>query len=274
MKHLETLEIVEIGGDGNSNPPPQSKKQSVQLLKFCFTFNNYTENDIIEIENTIKPICTKYLFQEETGESGTPHLQGAIWLKKKMRWESFGLSKSIHWEKMRNEEASIAYCGKDETRTGRQFIYGFPKPIKIITDLYPWQEECEKISLTEPNNQTINWYWESEGGVGKSEFVKYMVVKHKALPCLGGKFGDIMNMIFNANMDECRTIVFNLPRAHKGNISYSALECIKDGMIVNTKYETGYKVFNPPHLFIFANYPPDNEELISKRKWNIIEMKI
>ena len=41
-----------------------------------------------------------YAFQEETGEQGTPHLQGIISLKKKMRDTEFNLPSKIHWENL------------------------------------------------------------------------------------------------------------------------------------------------------------------------------
>jgi len=54
-------------GDGNTRHPPNA------ALHWCFTLNNYIEEDI-------KDICAKdielkrYIFQEEIGENGTPHV--------------------------------------------------------------------------------------------------------------------------------------------------------------------------------------------------------
>lgn len=257
--------------DGNTNP------RVSQLVKWFFTFNNYIENDIGELERVFQRICIKYVFQEETGEEEkTPHLQGSIWLKKAMRWSEFKLPKCIHWEKLRNEEASIEYCQKEKTRTGRIFKWGWPKPIKVIEELYDWQKEAKEILLTsceETTNRNVYWWWESTGNKGKSAFCKYMAVKHKTTVIQGGKLADIMNIIFNTDMDKCNSIIIDIPRCNKNNVSYAAIECILNGMITNTKYETGVKIFNPPQLLIFANFEPEfGIYNLSSDRWNIREI--
>jgi len=259
-------------GDSNINPPYNKKKQENACVKWCFTFNNYTADDILLISAKFKEICKKYVFQQEVGEQGTPHLQGSIWLLKKMRWSEFKLPNTIYWSKMRNEEASIKYCQKSKTSVGEPFIFGFPKPIKILTNLKPWQLEIEELTKTEPNGRTIHWYWENIGGVGKSSFCKYMFVKYGSLVIQGGKMADIMNIIFNSDMDKINTVIIDIPRNHGNKISYSAVECILNGMITNTKYETGAKAFNPPHVIVFSNFEPEINEL-SNDRWNIKEIK-
>lgn len=87
-----------------------------------------------------------------------------------------------------------------------------------------------------------------------------------------GKKGDLMNCIFNQDMDKDNTIVvFDIPRDNGNNVSYKSIESIKNGMIFNSKYETGYKLFNPPHLIVFANSPPDKSRLSSDR-WKITQL--
>jgi hypothetical protein len=149
---------------------------------------------------------------------------------------------------------------------------GFPKPIKIIENLYRWQMDIESIYDNEPDDRSVYWFWEAEGNIGKSAFIKYMIVKHKVLFCSGGKHNDIMNLVFNQDMNETKCVIFDIPRSHKGGISYASLESIKNGMICNTKYETGVKVFNSPHIFVFANFPPDKPDELSNDRWIIKEL--
>lgn len=262
---LETLGESEIGNTKQS--------RINQLTKWCFTFNNYSNDDISDLETTFKKICKKYVFQEEIGKCGTPHLQGSIWLLKKQRWTEFNLSKKIHWEPMRNEEASLRYCQKSDTAkpNSSPYTFGFPKPIKIIEKLYPWQLEIETLYKSEPDGRSVYWYWENTGGVGKSSFCKYMYVKHQAITIQGGKLADIMNIIFNLNMDEVKMLLIDIPRNNGNNISYSAVECILNGMITNTKFETGVKVFNPPHIVCLSNFEPDISKL-SQDRWKIKEI--
>lgn len=270
MSEIETDRDLE---DGNTNPQISTKKKQVtQLKQWFFTFNNYTTQNIRDLETKFKEICIKYIFQEETGENGTKHLQGNIWLKKKMRWTEFNLPKTIHWEKTRNEDASFNYCQKTDTRTGNIYSFGFPKPIKIIEKLKPWQEKLEQMILNEePDGRTVYWRYDKTGGVGKSSFCKYMYIKHGVITIQGGKMSDIMNIIFNLNMDDIKAIIIDIPRCHKNHVSYASIECILTGMITNTKYETGTKVFNPPHVVVFSNFYPEID-LLSSDRWKIKEI--
>jgi hypothetical protein len=162
----------------------------------------------------------------------------------------------------------IAYCKKD----GAYISGGFPRPVTTLTELRPWQKEIEDLYLSNPNDRSIHWFWEDVGNIGKSAFVKYMVLTHGALFCDGGKKADIINLVFNADMDKCRCIIWDLPRASRGNISYASLESVKNGLVCNTKYETGVKAFNSPHVFVFANFPPEEMEKLSVDRWQVREL--
>ena len=263
MSKVERLESSEVG---NTKQPPQ-------LKAWFFTFNNYKKDDIAVLERCFGSLCDKYVFQEETGASGTPHLQGSIHLKKAMRPTQFALPTSIHWEKTRNSDKADEYACKQETRTGLVFSKGMPKPIKLITSFKPWQKRILDLVATEPDGRSIYWFWEPNGNIGKTALCKYLVVTQKALFCRGGKYSDICNLVFNNDMDVCRVMIFDLPKKHRGNVSTDALETIKDGMVCNTKYETGTAVFNPPHVIVFANSPPNDLEDMSADKWVIEELK-
>ena len=240
--------------------------------KYDFVINNYSEDDVCQVCQTLRQIAKKAVVGKEVGESGTPHLQGYFTLKKKERitglLKKAGFARASFRE-CRNEEALINYCRKD----GEIVLdFGIPKPISIISNLYPWQRKIEELYNTEPDSRSIYWFWEAEGNIGKSAFVKYMVVKYKALFCDGGKKSDLINLVFNNDMDTSKCVIWDLPRSTKGMISYSTLESIKNGLVCNTKYETGTKAFNPPHIFVFANFPPDDESQLSKDRWNIFEL--
>lgn len=261
------------GGEVILNPLPPSKKtkQPPSRKNHFFTWNNYPEEAVAPLIETLKRFAFKGKVQSEIGKCGTPHLQGMIWCEKKHRDTEFKLPEQIHWEAMKDTNDVIGYCSKDDTHDGKyRFEWGFPKPLRIIETLKPWQERIKNICL-EPvaDDRKIYWFWESTGGIGKTSFIKYMIYHHKVTFASSGKYADIINLVFNSNMDCVECILFNIPRANKGKISYAALECIKDGLICNTKYETGFKMFNPPHMIIFANFPPDDEDEISKDKWHI-----
>lgn len=269
-----------LGGEGVilNNPSPNTKttdkpNQVPKRKNHFFTWNNYTEEQIGGLLSFFDIHAIKYAFQEEIGpETGTPHLQGMVMFKDEKRSTVWDPHSKGHWEKLK--DTSGKYQLKDESRKpeGRQWTKGFPKPIKIIQDLYPWQKKIEDIILSEPDDRTVHWYWEATGKVGKSAFVKYCVVKHKVLFCDGGKKADLVNLVFNQNMDETTCVMWDLPRVNKSNISYSTIESVKNGMVCNTKFETGVKIFNSPHIIIFANYPPLDMEGLSLDRWIITEL--
>jgi len=251
------------------NPPPVVKKQGNQHKIWCFTWNNYVFDDIQLLVHKFKDISIKYCFQEETGKSGTKHLQGVVTLKKRMRWTEMKLGNAIHWEKCIDEIASYRYCSKEDTRTGELYTFGIPKPVKTITELYEWQNIFKNFyTNNEPDGRTINWYYDKDGGMGKSAFCKYMAIKHNALVIQGGKSADILNIIFNTDMDLHSIVIIDVPRCNKANVSYNAIECILNGMITNTKFETGVKYFNAPHVIVFSNFIPDVSKL-SYDRWKL-----
>ena len=61
---------------------------------------------------------------------------------------------------------------------------------------------------------------------------------------------------------------FNKKRGYGNKISYDAIESIKNGLICNTKFETGYKAFGEVHIIVFANMEPDYEKL-SEDRWEV-----
>lgn len=88
-------------------------KREYQQRNWCFTLNNYTEEEV----KCIKEQDVQYLiFGKEKGENGTEHLQGYFQFKKRIGIR--GLKKILeraHWEKARGTpEQNIAYCSKDK----------------------------------------------------------------------------------------------------------------------------------------------------------------
>jgi len=255
--------------EGNTNSSSTSRISC--SIRWIMVLNNYTEEEIINIGSICSKYCKYATIEKEIGDNGTPHLQGYFELKTKARPSSLFNNKRIHFEKAKgSREQNDIYCSKDNNII---VSIGRPKPIKIIQTLYPWQKEIEDLILTEPDDRKIYWFYDKKGNMGKSQFIKYCIVKHKVLFCSGGKHSDIINLVFNQDMDETNCVIFDIPRANEGYVSYSALESIKNGMVCNTKYETGVKIFNSPHILCFANFPPENQEKLSADRWVITNLR-
>lgn len=96
----------------------------LRTLDWCFTLNNWTEDEKNLIRNSD---WIKYgIIGEEVGEEGTPHLQGYIELKTKRTLGSMKrhFGERIHWEIRRGNQAQATdYCKKD----GNFIEWGEPK---------------------------------------------------------------------------------------------------------------------------------------------------
>lgn len=254
------------GLDGNTK-----SKQVSPSKHWCFTLNNWNDKE----KDMILDICSNgsksYVFQAEVGSEGTPHLQGYIELKTKDRPKGlFGIDR-IHWEVCRNPKASILYCCKSDTSTGERWTnIKLPKPLKIITDLYEWQEDIVKIIDVDPDDRSIYWFYESVGGIGKTQFCKYLCSKYNAL-ILSGKGSDCKFAIIKYEEKYGyypEIIVFDIPRCMNDYVNYDCLESVKNGLFFSNKYESAQVIMNSPHILCFSNQMPDTGQM-SKDRWII-----
>lgn len=254
------------------SPPVVKKNIRVNPAKrWCFTLNNYTEEELSVIGSKVPELCSKYIIGKEVGESGTPHLQGYIELKVKARPKGLFNIDRIHWECARgNVMENNKYCSKDNV----WLIKGMPRPLKRLAcedHLYPWQEEIVSIVRVDPCERKIYWIYSEDGNRGKTTFCKYLHRNHEAI-CLGGKSADMKNGILEflkVNGHTPELIVINIPRSFDPNyISYTGIEEVKDMFFYSGKYEGGMVDGNSPHLVIFANHYPEEEKL-SKDRWVI-----
>ena len=253
--------------DGNTGQPSQ-------CYRWCFTLNNYTKEDVLHLKMRLNDKCKWWIFGEEVGKkTETPHLQGAISLVTKLRRTALSKwDRRVIWSRMRNEECAYDYCKKEMgiLHTNMDVDeYGEYDGVKWK----PWQEEVVK-AIEKPcaDDRKINWIWDEEGNIGKSYLTKYLIRVENAL-VVEGKKGDIFHQIAKRKIEGIRTniVVIDVPRSSYGNISYSAIECIKNGFISSGKYEGGQYTFKPPHIYIFANNEPDYTKF-SMDRWNVKEI--
>lgn len=249
-----------------------------QLYRWQFTLKstyitNNTINDPIDPESLWKILiqhCKEFYFQLERGvNGGYEHFQGCLSLKIKHRLNEtkniIGF-KSVHLEPIINWNASLNYCSKEDTRVAGPWNHNSVW-IKTIEVLNWWQEPVLAKLLELPDDRSIWWIWDSIGNIGKSAFCKYAAVRLKATVLGNGSFADLAFALG----DSPKIVIFDLPRTIEGRVNYTAIEKIKDGMIFSGKYESKTKVFNSPHVLVFANFSPD-ENAMSKDRWNILRL--
>lgn len=245
---------------GNTKRPSAAKK-------WCFTHNNYVDGSVKSTEMALAPLAPKFVFQEEVGESGTPHLQGVVEFSKKCRpMESGILPSTVHWEVCRSWAHSVAYCSDPDKRApdGALVMVGVPPPCpydwRVRADaLAPWAQTAAAAYATWPalGDRMVHWYWSTEANTGKSNLLRFLIDAHGAL-LMGGRMGDIAKAmeprVRSGEFPHC--VVFNLCRACGNTVSYSGLEALKDGMLFSWKNDSVALRFPAPHVVVVANLPP------------------
>lgn len=132
--------------------------------------------------------------------------------------------------------------------------------------LKPWQQHLKDDVLGEAHPRKIIWIWD-KGNSGKSWMAKYLVATADACYLTFGRKSDLI-YIFTQNPKPI--VCINLSRTtapsqeeHENNKKnfldglYSLAEDLKDGILVNTKYESRTVLFETPHVVFFANFAPD-----------------
>lgn len=257
---------------GNTKTP--KVKQVSPRIKWCFTLNNYTDGDKDLIVHVIESECRMAIIGKELSSTGTPHLQGYIEFSTKSRPFNCFYIKKIHWEGAKgSRRANIKYCSKED-KNPYCWNCKIPKEIKILSDeqLYDWEKDIIQLLSREPDERKIYWYWSHEGGIGKTQFCKYLTVRFEAI-CLHGKGSDCRNGIvqyLDKHGYTPEVVLFPIPRSHSADyVSYEALENIKDMYFYSGKFEGGMVCGNAPHLFVFANSPPTYDKM-SKDRWEVV----
>lgn len=273
--------VGQIGGNTKVPNPEKVDKDSESRCWF-FTWNNYTFDDVCDIETWILERKAECVFQEEEGENGTPHLQGCFRLKSSIRFST--LKKrfpEIHWEQCRDFVKAKKYCSKEDTRIYGPYYYNMKKPVikeeRITDDLFnidiapQWQKDIIELTKTIPDERKIYWYYDKEGNSGKTTLARHLCADNEdEMIYVSGKAADIKYAVTEFVRARGKTALklclFDFPRTSEKFISYQAVEEIKNGIFFSGKYDGGMVTFNRPHVIIFANFKPDFDAL-SKDRW-------
>uniref|UniRef100_A0AAU6S516 Replication-associated protein n=1 Tax=Barbastella barbastellus feces associated circovirus 2 TaxID=3139968 RepID=A0AAU6S516_9CIRC len=99
-------------------PPPLAprRKKEQPRGRWCFTLNNPTPEEKDVVAGLDTDLFKYIIVGQEVGESGTPHLQGFVNLKKKKTLKSMKslISNRAHFEPARgSDDDNKKYCGKD-----------------------------------------------------------------------------------------------------------------------------------------------------------------
>lgn len=146
-----------------------------------------------------------------------------------------------------------------------------------LNELYPWQKYIVDTLQTKPDSRSINWVVDYVGNCGKSTLAKYCVFHKHAKFLSFGCASDLLHLVFKSKA--ARGFLFDLPRTKSKRVSmdeiYSALESIKNGMVLSTKYEGGELLMPSPHVWVFTNYMYTRGKMSNDRfvVWHIDEQR-
>ena len=252
-------------GNTNTTDKKEKKVPTIQAYRWQFTLAYRGEPDEPrQVAELLRPFCKEFYYQLEEGkEDGYLHFQGCFSLTTKHRHCEVKnmIRRDVHIEPAANWFALKNYSGKEDTRKGGPWDHTSVW-IKTIETLRPWQQEIVDLVKNECTDERhIYWYWEKTGNIGKSALCKYLYVKHGACMMDGGK-RDIAFSLPN----QPRICIMDLERTVEERVNYTAIEAVKNGAIFSAKYESRMRLFNSPHILVFANFPPDLSKM-SKDRW-------
>nr|QTE03471.1 MAG: putative replication protein [Dendrocopos leucotos CRESS-DNA-virus sp.] len=257
------------------------KPKDFQCAAWFFTLNN----PLIPAETLVQEL--QFLgsdggtFQLEEGKEGTPHFQGVVTFKQRVRSSQLNRVEPGRWEKLRSRAAAKKYCNKPAGRLDGPWSWGWANPKVLLTGLeghvlYPWQKDLiDKVCTTSPDMRSLDWVWSEEGAKGKSSVLRYLMDKHDAcvvdmdtLPnMICAVAAHIEPDIVGSKGDPKPFKVLIVDCAREDRVCYKFLERVKDGYLFNTKYRAKMIRFDPVHLMVFANVPPvlDRNSLLPER---------
>lgn len=255
---------------------------STRARGWCITVNNYDA----QVYNTLIDYCKQnthqYIVGKEVGEQGTPHLQGYLYFKNAV---SFNTIKSIcptaHVEKAKGKpQANFEYCSKEgDFVTNMNVDESKSEYDDMLQNLYgnvvwkPWQKKILDMIDGPIDGRSINWYWEPTGNIGKTFLCKYICLKYNAI-IASGKQNDVFNQVLEwvkKNGRRPQVIIIDVPRSTTEFINYGCIEAVKNGLLYSGKYEGGVCIFYPPHVVVFANEGPQLHKMSSDR-WAVTDL--
>lgn len=268
--------VASKSGGVTLDPPALVSKLPIKYSVFRWVFTLKAENRApLAVVAVLAGFCKEFYFQleEGAGEQAYKHFQGVLSLKDR---HTLGVVKNligfndVHLEPCRDWFAAKAYSQKVETRLAGPWTHEGsrldPKYQLQAVDFHKWQKRVCRWLLLEPDDRSIVWIYDPDGGNGKTKFVLHMVDNYGAARFNSGKESDIAY----SYADE-KIVLFDFQRA-KGHVNYSTMEDLKNGHLFSGKYESKAKRFNPPHVVVFANWLPDFTAMSTDR-WKVYKLK-
>lgn len=292
----EQQDFVEIIFEGGNTNPLFSETSNIR--NFCFTKNNYSEEDYEAIKNWLDEVKSNWIMGREGGTK-TKHIQGYVELTKDARFSTVHkMTLNSHIEKRWGTNYQAwNYCRKEGN-----YETNFEPEKKLSRDEMRIEEKREKVMRARDRllnkkykdviwkdwqqwfiddfeglckDNYVNWIYDYQGQIGKNFLQKFMFAKKGWIPVNGCKADGILHAVSDysgEDMDEL-WMMLNIPRTRKDDVDYNLLETLLDGLFMDSKYEGGITVLPDfTRVIVFANEPPDWSKLSKERWGNVWEI--
>lgn len=258
--------------------PKVTKNSENAVWVFCLRWSvPHTDENLAKLTTLMKVTCANWIFQAED-TTDNPHYQIYCRRVKKIRAKQWAVSLNGEFSGIYISPASTAgkvalsnYAMKKDTRVAGPWS---DKPIYLGQDLpvtlWKWQRELWEEIQGVPHPRKIIFVVNRRGNIGKSTFAKWLFFHHGILTLPFGTAKDLANLV--SKFQGKSAYIFDLARTRPKTESfddvYSTLEAIKNGYVVNLKYETSAFAMAKPHVIVFSNEPPKMTKL-SRDKYDI-----
>lgn len=291
----------------DSRPPPLHQLKYWSVTLHCGA--DRTRDAFLSWCGSTLPPCVRdepqiadMIWQAEETADGGLHLQGFLQTSSRLYLaqvkdllRTVGFPASVHLDPASNsgKEALKRYAMKEARVAGpwaknaRRLAELLKKqqdekefePYKgedLPRDLIPWQENLRRYLLGEVNNREVIVSVDEAGGAGKTTFCKYMAFHHHAGILSYGRANDLLYNVTQMSRIP-KIMLVDLTRAKPDEIGdnelWSAIEQIKNGLVVCNKYKSVTITFPPPHVVVFTNSKP-NPAVLSSDRWNVSSMSV
>lgn len=274
--------------------PKAAKQSKSALYRWAFTWWVEGDENRQKLEEWLKGHCKKWVFQTERGtENGGLHFQGRMSLTTRKRksevlnlLDSLCKIKAVHLSEEHEEESSSFYAMKTDTKVAGPWTdKDKPKYVPKAWENAPemaWHPECMQM-LEDSNRRELVLVIDEKGETGKTVLTRKLVTKGAfEVPSFLGGAKDLMRAAYGAldGTDPARihTLILDIPRsqaeAHKRFWwdACTALEKLKDGVIVEDRYTFRIRYIEPPRILVFTNTMPPVEAL-SRGRWKILNLQ-
>lgn len=139
------------------------------------------------------------------------------------------------------------------------------RPVELqLGEPNAWQQELMVIVENDPDDRSIHFYVDIDGGKGKTWVQRYLLTRYpEKVQLLGiGKRDDIAHTVETTKS----IFLINVPRGGMEYLQYTILEQLKDRCVYSPKYNSTMKFFrHENHVIVFCNEEPKMDAMSADR---------